>query len=386
LFAVSLTEATAMRLAIVGIAVLACVSAAAAAAADAPAATAPDESNLLARINPEKNYFPVLRAQLLLTRKLFFAGEPVLADLLVINTSDSPALLRIPFEPAGGARLTEDNLAGGLPLSHVFSRKPQAEGMRGRRALVIQQTGDPITQLDNEVTYATTAPAAEIVVRPHGVVGRRVDLAKFYPTLTRPGRYNVQWRPYGDALQSDWTEIRVMAEEKAIIETNLGNMELLFLYDKAPDHVDNFLDLARNKFYDGTQFHRVIAGFMIQGGDPLTIDRSKEAQKNYGTGRGPRTLHQEFNDVPFSVGVVGAARGPDVNSASCQFFIVTGNAMHLNGNYTAFARLADEASRKVAQKISTVQTAGNDRPSEPVVVNRIRVVPANAPATTQPEK
>ena len=126
------------------------------------------------------------------------------------------------------------------------------------------------------------------------------------------------------------------------IATSKGNIKLKLFTDKAPKSVANFLKYTDDKFYDGTIFHRVIDGFMIQGGDPMTTDRSQLAM--WGRGRGPRTLHQEFNDTPFTPGVLGAARGDDVNSASCQFFIVTGQAEHLNGQYTAFGRLATPES------------------------------------------
>jgi cyclophilin family peptidyl-prolyl cis-trans isomerase len=172
-----------------------------------------------------------------------------------------------------------------------------------------------------------------------------------------------------------------MTEERATLETSMGNIELTFLYEKAPDHVENFLDLARRGFYDGTLFHRIIDNFMIQAGDPLTTDPKKADE--WGTGRGPRTLKQEFNDTPFTPGVLGAARGPDVNSASCQFFIVTGEANHLNGQYTAFGQCANAESRQVAEKISKVQTLPGDRPVKDVKIERITIEPVRPP-TTQP--
>lgn len=352
--------------------------------ADAPAVS---DEDMVKKIDPSRDYFPALRAQLVPTQKLYFVGQPLLVDFQVVNATDEPALLKVPYQSAPTDHLTAKHLAAGLPMEHVFSRKA-AEGVTARRALVINAFDDPITELDNNVTHAPTGPVEPIIIRPRGIVGARLDLAKLYPSLAKPGRYIIQWRPYSDALRSLSTEIRVMTEEKAIIDTTMGKMEVRFFYDKAPNHVDNFLSLARNGFYNGTLFHRIIEGFMIQAGDPLTSDPAKSNE--WGTGRGPRMLKQEFNDTPFVSGVLGAARGPDVNSASCQFFIVAGEASHLNGQYTAFGQLMGAESQKVADKISKVETfhgqrndPRNDRPLQPVKINRITVEPLRA-ATTQP--
>jgi len=343
-----------------------------------------DRGDVLKKIDPAKNYFPVLRAELAPVQKLYFVGEPLLVDFQIVNTSDDPALLRVPYQASAAPAVEATE---GLPLEYVFSRKPQGEGMTGRRALVLHAFGDMIYDLGNNVTSPTSAPADPIIIRPHGQVGCRVDLTKYYPSLTRPGRFYAEWRPCNEALKSSPVELRIMTEEKATIEVRIGEnkdvdkMELLFFYDKAPNHVENFLDLARHQFYDGTLFHRVIKGFMVQGGDPLTTDPSNKDA--WGTGRGPKTLKQEFNDTAFASGILGAARGPDVNSASCQFYIVTGEASHLTGQYTAFGKLADQASLKVAEKISKVAVGQRDRPNAPVKIERITVEPVR-PATTQP--
>ncbi|MDD4891967.1 MAG: peptidylprolyl isomerase [Phycisphaerae bacterium] len=347
---------------------------------------APTDAELVKKIDPNKNYFPVLRAQIVPTQKFYYVGQPLLVDFLILNTSEEPALLAAPYQAAPAGDLAEKHVAAGLPLEHIFSRKALNENVKGRRALVVNTFNDPLNEMDNDVVYAASGPIDPIVIRPNGSVGRRVDLAKFYPSLTKPGRYIIQWRPYSDALRSLTTEIRVMAQEKATIQTTMGNMEVVFFYDKAPNHVENFLDLARRGFYDGTLFHRVIEDFMIQAGDPLTTDPAKEAQ--WGTGRGPRTLKQEFNDTPFAPGTLGAARGPDPDSASCQFYIVTGQAMHLNGKYTAFGQIVGAESQKTADKISKVRRNAKDRPLEPIKINKIVVTELKAATQpdTQPER
>src|ERR1700744_6360687 len=115
--------------------------------------------------------------------------------------------------------------------------------------------------------------------------------------------------------------------EIAIITTNLGEMTLEFWPDVAPGHVKNFIDLAKKVFYDGTCFHRVIKGFMIQGGDPLTKDASKES--HWGTGGPGYQIKAEFNDKAHTRGVLSMARSNDPNSAASQFFICHGDPRFL---------------------------------------------------------
>jgi len=146
--------------------------------------------------------------------------------------------------------------------------------------------------------------------------------------------------------------------KQVTIHTNHGDMNLDFLPDKAPKHVENFVELAESGFYNGRTFHRIIDGFMIQGGCP----------RGDGTGDGPRRLDAEFNDTPHELGTLSMARANDPNSASCQFFICLGDASFLNGQYTAFGKIADDASIAVLQKIGGVPTRdpGTGEPSQPV--------------------
>ena len=131
-------------------------------------------------------------------------------------------------------------------------------------------------------------------------------------------------------------EIKKMRETKAVIETKFGNIELKFFPEAAPGHVNNFLELAKKGFYDGTTFHRVIPGFMIQGGDPNTKspDRSK-----HGMGGPGYTIKAEFSEKPHKRGILSMARAQDPNSAGSQFFICVANASFLNGKYSAFGEV-----------------------------------------------
>jgi peptidyl-prolyl cis-trans isomerase B (cyclophilin B) len=170
------------------------------------------------------------------------------------------------------------------------------------------------------------------------------------------------------ALEKD---AKPAADEVAVIKTNRGTMVLEFWPDVAPKHVDNFKTLAKKGFYDGTCFHRVIKGFMIQGGDPLTKD---EANKDrWGTGDPGYKVKAEFNNKSHVRGVLSAARSQDPNSAGCQFFICHGEPKFLDGQYTAYGKLIK--GDEVLEKIATTATGPSDRPVERVNVESIKIVP-----------
>ena len=156
-----------------------------------------------------------------------------------------------------------------------------------------------------------------------------------------------------------------------VIETNLGNIIIQFFPGDAPDHVNNFLSLSKTGFYDGTLFHRIIPGFMIQGGDPNTINGDPNT---WGQG-GPegRTLNAEFNSIEHNRGIVSMARSQDPNSAGSQFFIVHQDSNFLDGQYTVFGRIVNDESYKTLDKIAAVQTDNNDRPIDPDQVRIIKV-------------
>lgn len=140
----------------------------------------------------------------------------------------------------------------------------------------------------------------------------------------------------------------------AVIETKFGNMVIEFFPNDAPNTVDNFIKLAEGGFYDGTIFHRIISGFMIQGGDPL----SKESRliQQWGTGDAGYTIKAEFNNIEHKRGIVSMARSADPDSASSQFFIVHKDSSHLDGKYTAFGRLVTQESYDVLDKIASLET------------------------------
>ncbi|HLA41762.1 MAG TPA: peptidylprolyl isomerase [Candidatus Glassbacteria bacterium] len=157
-------------------------------------------------------------------------------------------------------------------------------------------------------------------------------------------------------------------DQVAVITTNFGQIILRFYPAIAPNHVKNFISLAQSKFYDGTNFHRVLPGFMIQGGDPNSKD---DDLNNDGIGRGPRTVMAEFSKIPHKRGVLSAARSQDPNSASCQFFIMVAEALHLNGQYSAFGKVVEGLG--VVDKIVALKRNERDNPGKAALVKTIEI-------------
>ena len=152
---------------------------------------------------------------------------------------------------------------------------------------------------------------------------------------------------------------------KAVIKTKFGDMEIVFFPEKAPNHVQNFVKLAKSGYYNGTIFHRVIPGFMIQGGDPNTKDPKKP--ETYGLGGPSEKLKAEFNDTPHRRGIVSMARTNDPNSAGSQFFIVVKESSFLDGQYTVFGEVVK--GMDVADKIVNLpRNPRNDLPNERVEI------------------
>jgi len=162
--------------------------------------------------------------------------------------------------------------------------------------------------------------------------------------------------------------------EVAVIKTTEGDMVVEFWTDAAPKTIENFKTLIKKGFYDGTAFHRVIKGFMIQGGDPLTKDASKEDA--WGTGGPGYQIKAEFNDHPHKRGVLSMARSNNPDSAGSQFFICHGDPSFLDHQYTTFGKLIK--GDDVLEKIATTPTHPQDRPDKRVGIISIILVPRDA--------
>jgi peptidyl-prolyl cis-trans isomerase B (cyclophilin B) len=151
-------------------------------------------------------------------------------------------------------------------------------------------------------------------------------------------------------------------DKLVVLETNLGTIVIEFFPEDAPNHVDNFIGLTESGFYDGVLFHRIIPGFMIQGGDPNTIDGDPNT---WGTGGPTTSVDAEFNTIKHNRGIVSMARSADPNSGGSQFFIVHADSNFLDEQYTVFGRIVTDESFETLDKIASVEISSQDRPQNP---------------------
>jgi peptidyl-prolyl cis-trans isomerase B (cyclophilin B) len=168
-------------------------------------------------------------------------------------------------------------------------------------------------------------------------------------------------------------------KEVAVFKTSEGEMVAEFWSDVAPKTVENFKKLAKSGFYDGTAFHRILKGFMAQGGDPLTKDPSKESA--WGTGDPGYKIKAEFNKKLHERGVLSMARSTDPDSAGSQFFICFGAASQLDGKYTAFGKIikGEAVLDKLANVPVTRSSGGeNSKPVNRVALESVKIVPADS--------
>jgi peptidyl-prolyl cis-trans isomerase B (cyclophilin B) len=168
-------------------------------------------------------------------------------------------------------------------------------------------------------------------------------------------------------------------KEVAVIKTSEGEMVAQFWTDAAPATIENFKKLARSGFYDGTIFHRIVKGFMIQGGDPNSKDPAQES--NYGSGGPGYKIKAEFNDHPHDRGVLSMARETDPDSAGSQFFICLAPVHRLDHQYTTFGKLIK--GEDVLARIGNIPVAENgqgerSKPNKRVVIESIKIVPADS--------
>jgi peptidyl-prolyl cis-trans isomerase B (cyclophilin B) len=181
------------------------------------------------------------------------------------------------------------------------------------------------------------------------------------------------------AEQKEQTAPMNSSNEMTVIKTSEGDMVVQFWTDAAPNTVENFKKLARQGFYDGTIFHRIVKGFMIQGGDPNSKDPAKE--NNYGEGGPGYNLKAEFNDHSHDRGVISMARGPDPDSAGSQFFICLAAVHRLDHQYTTFGKLIK--GQDVLEKIGDTPVTRNSmgepsKPTKRVLIESIKIVPADS--------
>jgi cyclophilin family peptidyl-prolyl cis-trans isomerase len=210
-------------------------------------------------------------------------------------------------------------------------------------------------------TSTTTAPVTDTAVMTD-------TSATGTTTTTTTTTGTTTSTPPAHAAKQENKKMNPYENKVAELHTTAGEIDIRFFPDVAPNHVKNFIDLAQKGFYTNTKFHRIIQGFMIQGGDPNTISGDPSG---WGTGGSKENVKAEFNSVSHKRGIVSMARSTDPNSASSQFFIVVKDSTFLDKNYTVFGQVTK--GMDVADKIVGAKTVGNDRPAEPVAITSIVV-------------
>lgn len=167
----------------------------------------------------------------------------------------------------------------------------------------------------------------------------------------------------------------VADSEELLVElkTTQGSIFIEFFWEDAPNHADNFIQLADSGFYNGTLFHRIINNYLVQGGDPNTIGGDRDT---WGLGGTDDRLDPEFNTIKHQRGIVSMSRTADPNSASTQFFILDTDAPFLNGQYTVFGRLATEGSFETLDKILAVEITVVEWSARPFDPGQARIISA----------
>jgi cyclophilin family peptidyl-prolyl cis-trans isomerase len=307
--------------------------------------------------------------------------EVGVAALQPVTATDGPLWLRFTLtnrssEPVNLTVAGGDVAGGaGLPLELIFG--PEAEP-----AISLQWSDEPAQRLsrpaaDEDADDSAPEPGT-LRLAPYGMLGRLVDLREYERMARYAGPYRLVWRPLDGRFGEVACGFRVEPRKEAILVTDYGKITVELDYNGAPRNVANFIELAREDFYDGTTFHRVIPGFLVQGGCPQ------------GTGTGQRpdgvTVPAEFRDVPFRFGTVAMARKPsDPNSASCQFFIALGRAEKLDGEYTVIGQAVGEESIRTLHQLGGVATNANDRPLDPIVIRSVSLVDVDPEPTIRLE-
>ncbi len=303
-----------------------------------------------------------VEAELRTWQPVYQVGQPVWIEFTLRNLTEGLVSLQVPNAIAGQMGPP----AMGLPLPHVFS---------GIDFVGLQVTRESDQNEGLPVARKPAGPVAPLILGPYASIGVHVDASKWYSMLRQPGLYKLQWKPYNGLLTSNTITIRIASYKDAIIRTEFGGMRVRLFYEKAPKTVENFLDLVQKNYYDSMTFHRLVPGFILQGGSPTGDD----------TGIRPDgcRLKAEFNNTPFERGTVALARSQnDPDSGSCQFFICLSRQPSLDGQYTAFGQLVGEESFQTLSKIEQTEVTRGPfgEKSQPAKTLRIQSVTLeNAP-------
>jgi peptidyl-prolyl cis-trans isomerase B (cyclophilin B) len=310
---------------------------------------------------PAEPGLEVLRAEIRAVRCLFNTDGAVRLRFTLINTADQPVSIPLdsPAPPADGIT---------LPLQLAL-------GAGTQKWLSVSYNDELPQDIPAPAMPAAAADGVQILrLAPHGAVGTELDLRDYLQAARYPGHYRVEWRPFDGRLPAVTTEFRVEPRKDAILVADQGKITFILEYEGAPRNVENFVELVRDGFYNGKTIHRVIPGFVIQGGCP----------KGDGTGLRPdgKLIPAELRDIPVDAGTLMMARKPsDPNSASCQFFVALTRLKELDGQYTVIGRARDPDSLRTLQQLAETPCDKSDRPVSPLTIRSINLVDAEIDRT-----
>lgn len=298
-----------------------------------------------------------LRAEVRPLRAINDPSEPIWVRFSLINPTDQA--LEFPVASAAPAA---PELS--LPADVLY-------GTAAAPAIAVGFQSERPAPLPPPASVPGAAAVRTLRLAPRSSIGAEIDLRGHFRTMRYDGVYRVEWRPLGGRMQGATADVLIERRKDAIIVTDQGKMTFALNYDSAPRNVENFLELVRTGFYDGKLFHRIVPGYLIQGGCP------------HGTGAGVRPdgrlLPAEFTNAPVEMGTLLMARKPtDPNSASCQFFVALARLPELDGQYTIVGRARDDESLRTMQTLSATPTTKNDRPVQSVVIRSIKLLDADA--------
>jgi len=296
-----------------------------------------------------------LRAEATIQRRLFSPSQPIPVRFTLFNPTTEA--IELPVTREG-----DDQDVITLPRSVIIGTSQQP-------ALFISYESEKPVAVQTNPGGDTDARPGVLRLAPRASVGAEIDLNPVYRLLRYSGSYQLEWQPLGGRVAAVSLSFRVEPRKDADLITDYGKITFSLMYDKAPRNVENFLELARQRFYEGKTIHRIIPGFIIQGGSP---DGS-------GTGFRPdgKFVPAEFHDIPFEPGTLAMARKPsDPDSASCQFFISLARLPELDGKYTVIGQARGEESFRTLQKLEQLPTTRDGRPARPVKIRSISLVDA----------
>lgn len=304
---------------------------------------------------------PRLRVELSVGRALFTHSDPVHVRFTLFNPTDET--IEIPYQHVG------DDGGLELPRSLVF-------GTGARPALYLTySTERPAPLLQRQAP--AEGEARVLRLGPMSSIGKSLELRELDNRLRYTGQFALEWRPWGMEGPEASVEFRVESRKIAVLVTDYGKLTFNLMYDQAPRNVENLLELVRDRFYDGLLIHRIVPGFLIQGGSP---DGTSGAVRPDG-----KTVPAEFHPHAIRPGTLAMAlRGDAPDSASCQFFVALQRLPDLDGKYTVVGQADDDESLRTLKRLAEIPTDARYRPQRPVTIRFFTLL--DAPTTSRSER